>query len=93
MNDERYLRRPQVEAMTGLSRSSIYRLMSEGLFVRPYRIGKTAVRWRCSEVERWLAERPLTAKDRLSRWVSDLIGGSFKEIDNGRLAFGYRQCV
>lgn len=58
MIEDRFLRRPEVEAMTGLSRSSIYRLMSSGEFVRPYKIGKAAVRWRYIEVKAWLAGRP-----------------------------------
>lgn len=58
MEDERYLRRTEVEALTGLSRASIYRMMAEGRFVRPYRLGKQAVRWRNSEVRNWLDSRP-----------------------------------
>lgn len=93
MKDERYIRRPEVEAMTGLSRSSIYRLMSEGLFIRPYRVGRTAVRWRYSEVERWLADRPPTAKGRLSMWMSDLFGSVPKGKYYGRYTFGRRSCL
>jgi len=62
MEDERYLRRTEVEALTALSRASIYRMMAEGRFVRPYRIGKSAVRWRYSEVQAWLAARPRSAR-------------------------------
>lgn len=58
MNDDRYMRRPEVEVLTGLSRASIYRMMAEGRFVRPYRIGKSAVRWRYSDIRDWLASRP-----------------------------------
>ena len=60
MNDDRYIRRPEVEALTGLSRASIYRMMAEGRFVRPYRIGKNAVRWRYTDIRDWLAQRPQT---------------------------------
>jgi prophage regulatory protein len=52
------LRRPQVEARTGLSRSSIYRLMEAGAFPRPIRIGLRAVAWRASDLDRWQAARP-----------------------------------
>jgi prophage regulatory protein len=58
MDEDRYLRRTEVEALTALSRASIYRMMADGRFVRPYRIGKSAVRWRYSEVQAWLAARP-----------------------------------
>lgn len=72
MEYERYLRRTEVEALTGLSRASIYRYMSEGRFIRPYRIGKSAVRWRYSEIQAWLAARPQTGGGwLLSRSVRD----------------------
>ncbi len=52
------LTRPQVEARCGLSRSSVYRLMREGLFPEPIRVGRRAVRWPASEIDEWLATRP-----------------------------------
>lgn len=55
---EPHLRRPAVEAATGLSRSSIYAMMDTGDFPRPIRIGKRAVAWSQSAIEAWLAERP-----------------------------------
>lgn len=48
------LRRSQVEARTGLSRSSIYKYMSDGVFPRPVSIGPKAVRWVDSEVSAWI---------------------------------------
>ena len=53
----RFLRRPEIEARTGLSRSSIYALMDKGEFPRPRRIGKRAVAWDEADIERWLAQR------------------------------------
>ena len=53
----RFLRRPEVESRTGLSRSSIYALMDKGQFPRPRRIGKRAVAWDEADVERWLSQR------------------------------------
>ncbi|QJF51977.1 helix-turn-helix transcriptional regulator [Roseobacter ponti] len=55
-----HLRRPAVQAVTGLSRSSIYEMMDKGEFPRPVRIGKRAVAWPQSAVEAWLAERPVS---------------------------------
>ena len=55
--------RPEVEAVVGLSCSAIYRLMSEGLFPRPIRIGKRAVRWRSDDVLAYLDSRPKTTGD------------------------------
>ncbi len=53
----RFLRRSEVEARTGLSRSSIYAMMHRGKFPRPRRIGKRAVAWDESAIEQWLLER------------------------------------
>ncbi len=57
---ERLLRRREVEAITGLARSTIYRLMKDGTFPRPIRVGPSAVRWRLSDIEAWMASRPTT---------------------------------
>lgn len=55
---ERILRRPDFEQLTGLSRSTIYAMISEGAFPRPVRLGKRAVGWHASVVEDWLNSRP-----------------------------------
>ncbi|MDE0236527.1 MAG: AlpA family transcriptional regulator [bacterium] len=54
---------PQVEALCRLSTSSIYRLMSDGLFPKPIRVGRRAVRWYASEIDAWLASRPRATGD------------------------------
>ncbi len=51
------LRRPDVEAKTGLSRSGIYDLMKAGKFPRPVPLGEKAVGWIQSEIETWIEER------------------------------------
>ena len=56
---ERFLRRRQVEEITGLSRSSIYRLIEDGEFPRPVRVSLNAVRWRLSAIADWMHSRPL----------------------------------
>ena len=53
----RMLRRPEVESRTGLSRASLYAMMSRGTFPRPKRIGQRAVGWSEDEIENWLAAR------------------------------------
>lgn len=58
---ERHYRRSDVEKITGLSRSSIYDMMSRGEFPTPVRIGRRAVAWRESELSAWLAQRDLSA--------------------------------
>ena len=54
----RLLRRSEIEVKTGLTRSTIYRLMRAGEFPEPLKIGPRAVRWRATEIESWIAERP-----------------------------------
>lgn len=56
---ERLLRRAQVEQMTGLPRASIYRIMEEGKFPRPVRLTARAVAWRATDVQKWIASRPI----------------------------------
>ena len=51
------LRRKDVETMTGLSRSTIYKLMSQGTFPKAIRIGPRAVGWRLSDIEVWIDSR------------------------------------
>ncbi len=51
------LRRRQVSARTGLSRSSIYAKITEGTFPRPIALGARAVGWLEDEVEAWLTAR------------------------------------
>ena len=57
------LRRDAVEKLTGLSRSSIYRLMRQGLFPEPLAVGPRAVRWPETEILAWLAARPRATGD------------------------------
>lgn len=56
---DRLLRRRQVEEITGMSRSSIYKMMLEGDFPRPVRVGPMAVRWRASDIAAWMESRPV----------------------------------
>ena len=48
------MRRSQLEERLGLTRSSIYKMMDDGEFPRPMKIGKRAVGWRADDVEHWL---------------------------------------
>lgn len=53
MNNDRYLRRTEVEKVTGLSRSTIYRRIDQGTFPRPFDLGGNAVRWRETDLVAW----------------------------------------
>ena len=55
---DKLLTRPEVEKWLALSRSSVYRLMREGILPEPIRIGPRAVRWKSSEIEAYLESRP-----------------------------------
>ena len=54
----RVLTRKQVEKITGLSCSSIYRLMAAGEFPQNIRLGQRSVRWKREDLEDFLADRP-----------------------------------
>ena len=56
------LRRKQVEAQTGLARSTLYKLIGEGNFPAPVRITGKAVAWPSNLVDAWIASRVSTAK-------------------------------
>jgi prophage regulatory protein len=51
------LRLPAVKTRTGLSRSTIYLRIAEGLFPKPVSLGARAVGWLESDIEQWLTSR------------------------------------
>ena len=53
----RFLRMPEVQNRTGLSRSTIYVWRIEGRFPRPVSLGARAVGWIESELNEWIRER------------------------------------
>ncbi len=53
-----FLRMPTVMRMTGLGRSTIYRLIADQKFPSPVRLGPRAVAWRRSDLDRWSEARP-----------------------------------
>jgi prophage regulatory protein len=44
-----------VETRTGLSRSTLYRMVGEGSFPSPVKLGRRRVGFRADAVENWLA--------------------------------------
>ena len=60
---DKLLRRREVEGITSMSRSSIYRLMQSGEFPRPVRVGPSAVRWRERDITAWVESRPVATGD------------------------------
>jgi prophage regulatory protein len=51
------LRRPQVQARIGLSRSTLYDRIRAGTFPAPISLGGKAVGWIEAEVDAWLTAR------------------------------------
>ena len=51
---ERLLRLSDVEAKTGIKRSTIYRRIAAETFPAPLSLGPGTVRWRLSDVEAWI---------------------------------------
>lgn len=52
------LRMPTVMRITGLGRSTIYRLVADHQFPSPVRLGPRAVGWRRVDIDRWSVDRP-----------------------------------
>jgi prophage regulatory protein len=57
-----FLRLPEVKAVTGLSKTTIYERIREAAFPLPVPIGKRAVGWVESEVKQWAANRVLASR-------------------------------
>jgi len=51
------LRFPELRAMCGLSRSTIWRLEQEGSFPKRVQLSPNAVGWKKSSVSKWLESR------------------------------------
>jgi len=57
MTTTRLIRLPAVIEMTGYSRATIYRKMSDGTFPAAVRLGARAVAWRSTDIDAWIASR------------------------------------
>ena len=55
---DRLLRVADVMDLTGLSRVTIHRLRKAGAFPEPLRVSPRAIRWRDSEIRRWMEMQP-----------------------------------
>jgi prophage regulatory protein len=53
------LRRPEVQSRTGLSRSSIYKMIKDRTFPAPVSLGARAIGWRDRDIDDWLESRPV----------------------------------
>lgn len=62
LEDVTFLRLPEVKAVTGLSKTSLYTLIRDRNFPAPVRLGPRAVAWVRSEVKQWAANRILESR-------------------------------
>jgi prophage regulatory protein len=60
---DHFVRLKEVAQRTGLSRSTIYRMMGEGTFPPGHSLGARAKRWLSSEVQSWIDARIATAPE------------------------------
>ena len=56
------MKRPVVESITGLSRSSIYSKMDDGTFPRNIKLSERSVGWLEHEVQEWLKNRVVASR-------------------------------
>ena len=67
---EKLLRLPEVEALTGLKKTSLYNGAHDGSFPKPIRISARCVAWRESDLLAWQAQRqhaPIGAKKKAAK--------------------------
>jgi len=62
MNELRFIKRKEVETITGLSRSSIYAKMESGSFPSAIKLGERSVAWIYDEVLEWAKNRVLATR-------------------------------
>lgn len=55
---EQFLRRKEVERLTGIPTSTLYEMMARGEFPPSYRITPRLVAWKRSQIVGWMASRP-----------------------------------
>lgn len=56
------LRMREVLNRIGVSRSTIYVMMGRGDFPPPLRLGSHSIGWRDSDIEEWIASRPVSPR-------------------------------
>ncbi len=59
--DRFFARLPTVVRLTGLGRSTIYRMIAQDQFPAQIRLGARAVGWRWTDLERWSAQRSIVS--------------------------------
>lgn len=57
IENNRLIRRKEVQEKTGLGASSIYAMMAQGAFPKPLQLSERRVAWIESDIDSWVAER------------------------------------
>ncbi len=60
---DRFIREPEVERITGLSRTTRWRLQQTGEFPLKRQISPNATAWLASEIAAWMAEKSAPARE------------------------------
>lgn len=76
-------RRPQVEAETGLPRSTLYLRISQGLWTKPISLGARSVAWPASDVQALNAARIAGKSNEEVRALVKQLEASRSQIDKG----------
>jgi len=63
MHGLRFIRRKEVQLLTGLSRSSIYSMVHAGSFPQQVKLGGRSVAWVESEVQEWAKNRVTASRN------------------------------
>lgn len=66
-SEPKILRRPQVQQRTGLSRSTLYQYIKDGMFPRSISLGPRSVGWLESDVSDWIEERVRISQKNVGR--------------------------
>ncbi len=66
-DQEMLYRLPAVKTITGRGRATIYKDIAAGHFPRPVQLGAQSVAWKKSELDAWIASRPITVDERQAR--------------------------
>ena len=64
---QRFLRRPEVERLTGLTCSTLYEQMQRGTFPRPINISRRLMVWLEDDIARWQASMIAANKEIANR--------------------------
>mgnify|MGYP001825784967 FL=1 len=62
-NIDRFMRRPEVERITSLKGTQMWREEQAGRFPKRYKLTKRTVGWLASEINDWMVSRTTSASD------------------------------